>query len=132
MFPANLRQEDVTFQLPTKLPPQDDTFGHSALPEPALAPEPLVPPVPTVPLVPAVPLVLLAPVPVAAPELPPFDAAPGLLLQLMPMPAPANGSAATSTLRIRDPPKIRLGYSFIARDRRWRRTVSDGLFRQCA
>lgn len=103
MFPANRRQEDVAFQVPTTLPPQADTFGHSVLPEPALPAELLVPPLPAVAPVPPVPL---APVPVAAPELPPLEEEPGLLLQLMPMAAAANGSAATSAFVARKPPKV--------------------------
>src|SRR5947208_7458842 len=40
--PLNARQDDVTFQVPTTLPPQGDPFGQDG------------PPVPAVPVVPAV------------------------------------------------------------------------------
>jgi hypothetical protein len=53
--PLKLRHDEVTFQVPTTLPPQADPFGQDG------------PPVPAVPVVPAVPLLELPPVPVVFP-----------------------------------------------------------------
>src|SRR6185436_19144299 len=49
--PLNVTHDDVTFQVPTTLPPQGDPFGQDGPPVPALPPAPLVP----APLLPAAP-----------------------------------------------------------------------------
>jgi hypothetical protein len=53
--PLKFRQDDVTFQVPTTLPPHGAPFGQDG------------PPVPAVPVDPAVPLLELPPVPVRLP-----------------------------------------------------------------
>jgi hypothetical protein len=51
MLPDKFRQEDVTFQVPTKSPPQDDPFGQAGwLVPPELPPLAGAPPLPAPPL----------------------------------------------------------------------------------
>jgi len=60
--PLKFRHDDVTFQVPTTLPPQGDPFGHDGPPVPAVPVDPVVP-APEVPALPVgvVPVELHAP-----------------------------------------------------------------------
>src|SRR6187399_2354011 len=87
MSPDSFRHEDATFQVPTTLPPQAETFGQLiALLDPA------PPPAPVAPLEPDVPPLGLPPLPLPPPVPRPPEPSTWPPVSVQPVPAAAAAS----------------------------------------